>query len=277
MIYADILKSIAANSVVDLTGTHEVSGLLVCDCCNTPRQVVIDVCGETIKAPCLCSCQEAAKNQVQADEDTARIEHERARVIHTDKNRGYTFNRDDGKTPDVTNKCKRYVDAFDDIRGQGLMFWGGVGTGKTYFAMCIANALIDRGLSVRVTSLADVVRIAQDFDRAAERLDDLLRADLIVIDDFGTERGTSFAAEAIYNFVDTATTKNIPLIVTTNLTPSAIKAAADDTTNITYARVCSRILERCYPIKVNQVQRREANREANAAYMKGVIDGGSIV
>ena len=52
----------------------------------------------------------------------------------------------------ITGECrlyKRYVEHFSEVAytGQGLLFWGNVGTSKTFLAGCIANALLEKNTS----------------------------------------------------------------------------------------------------------------------------------
>ena len=143
--------------------------------------------------------------------------------------------------------------------------YGDVGTGKTFYALCIANALINREYRVLHTSLADVVKMAQDFDNAEAHFNRLMYKQCIVIDDLGTERTTSFAEEQIYKFIDGCNTHNVALIVTTNYTPKELEAAAADTSDLTHARIYSRLLEKCFPVRVNDIKRREANAVKNKA------------
>ena len=45
---------------------------------------------------------------------------------------------------------KRYVNNWQQVKAEnlGLLFWGDVGTGKSFLAACIANGLLDQGVSV---------------------------------------------------------------------------------------------------------------------------------
>lgn len=246
-------------------------GVVYCKKCNTPREKNITDGEEQIPFYGRCECQEADFRRQQQEEELAmrrhQIETARSIAIAVPSYRGYRFAVDDGKTPQLTQVCKNYVRNFAEFTktGQGLLLFGNVGTGKTFYALCIANALIDRGYSVLHTSLADVVKMAQDFENAESRFQSLMRKHCIVIDDLGTERATSFAEEQIYKFIDGCNTYNVALIVTTNYTPKELEAAAADTSDLTHARIYSRLLEKCYPVKINELKRREANTAQNKA------------
>lgn len=62
---------------------------------------------------------------------------------------GYTFANCDGTHP-CAKYAHRYVEYFTEFQknGQGLLFWGNVGTGKTFLAGCIANALMEKNIPV---------------------------------------------------------------------------------------------------------------------------------
>ncbi|MCL2630630.1 MAG: ATP-binding protein [Firmicutes bacterium] len=251
-------------------------GLIYCKNCHTPRQTRYEEDEETI-FPTRCKCEtarweaeEKARQQAEWENKVAQL---RRDGIPNPSYRAYTFAADDGKTPKTTAVCKSYVENFEKLRtaGGGLILYGSVGTGKSFFAMCIANALIDKGYAVQCTSLATVVKLAQDFDNADDHFDRLMRKPLLVIDDLGTERGTTFAQEQIYKFIDGCYTYNIPLVITTNYTPKLLTDAAEDTSDVTYARIYSRILERCLPVKVNDIKRRAAKGQAYKSEMAELL------
>ena len=248
-------------------------GLIYCKHCKTPRQFIYEnfTGGKPAILPKLCKCREEANAKRQKEEEKRerreRIETARNLAITVPSYRGYRFSADDGKTPKTTEICKNYVRNFAEFSktGQGLLLYGDVGTGKTFYALCIANALINREYRVLHTSLADVVKMAQDFDNAEAHFNRLMYKQCIVIDDLGTERATSFAEEQIYKFIDGCNTHNVALIVTTNYTPKELEAAAADTSDLTHARIYSRLLEKCFPVRVNDIKRREANAVKNKA------------
>ena len=71
----------------------------------------------------------------------------------------WNFAADDGADPRIMRAAKNYVGNFTQLReqGKGLLLYGGVGTGKTFAAACIANALIDSGRTCLMTNFARVL------------------------------------------------------------------------------------------------------------------------
>ena len=60
-----------------------------------------------------------------------------------------TFEKDNGQNPQ-TAAAHWYVENWEKAKAEniGFLFWGGVGTGKSYLAGCIANALMEQEVSV---------------------------------------------------------------------------------------------------------------------------------
>lgn len=252
-------------------------GIVYCKKCNTPRRASFCDGDEVRVFPIRCKCQEQAfkveKKRQQEAELHTRIENERNDAFAVKSFYNYRFELDDGQTPRLTEIMKKFVENFHEFgkNGQGLILYGGVGTGKTFYAACIANSLIDKGYRVRHTSLAEIVQNTQNFDYAKDYFNKLLNKHCIIIDDLGTERTTKFADEQIYKFIDGCYTQGIVLIITTNYEPQEFVEASRDMSNLKYARTYSRILERCMPLCVNELKRRENNALKNKAEMAELL------
>ena len=150
-------------------------------------------------------------------------------------------------TPQLA-KARGYVQHWDEFKkaGIGLIMFGNVGTGKSYAAGCIANALIDRLESVLFVGMSDVVnRMQGNFGTDRDHyMKSLMRPDLLILDDLGAERNTSFGKERVFDVVDKRLLSGKPMIVTTNIPLSVMKQAAD----LDDRRIFDRILEVCVPI-----------------------------
>lgn len=244
-------------------------GIVCCSVCKEPKQVEHE--GHKFPSPCKCRIKEI--EAIELEEKRRKIEENRAFSIPNAKLRSFTFDKDDQKDEETTKILKRYVSKFAEMKskGLGLLLWGSVGTGKTFFAHCVANALIDAGYSVKSTSLSGIVQIAQNFEKGEFEINKILQNQILLIDDVGTERQTSFANEQIYNFIDKATSLNRVLILTTNFMPKEFEEAAQDTSDLVHARIYSRILEKCYPIKINKIKHRDALKEENRMFMKHLL------
>ena len=172
---------------------------------------------------------------------------------------GWTFEKDNGKNP-IMWVAKDYVSKWSDaLSGNtGLVLWGDVGTGKTFFAACIANALVEQNVSVKMTNFSTILNdlfAESDKNKYLDRLND---HNLLIIDDLGIERGTEYALEQVYNVIDTRYKSGKPLIVTTNLTLDELKAPTD----IPHKRIYDRVLGMCVPVMFNGVNFRKEEAAA---------------
>ena len=86
----------------------------------------------------------------------------------------------------------------------GLLLFGDVGTGKSFLAGCIANALLEQNMPVLMTNFPTILnRMTGLFgsDRA-DFLANLNAYDLLILDDLGAERGTEYALEQVFAVID---------------------------------------------------------------------------
>lgn len=266
----------AANNIQSDTGDYMgVDGLLMCGQCNTPKQCRVELFGRIRTPYCLCKCQ-----QDKRDAEDAEIKRqERERRINKMRKMGFpdaemqrcNFDLDDNQNPKITNTAKKYVENFKEIkkRGSGLLLFGNVGSGKTFTAACIANALIDRGDPCLVTNFARLTNtISGMYDGKQAYIDGLNKFDLLVIDDLGSERETEYMGEIVHNIIDSRYRANLPLIITTNLTLDDLQKPSD----VRKQRIYSRLLEMCIPINVPGDDRRLKKGKNEYEYMKNLLD-----
>lgn len=251
---------------------YEKDGLLYCGHCNTPKQCRIPIGGNVRLVGCQCACaarEYEAEKKARADrEKRLRIETLRADGI---RDKSLTACRFDKATmSDEIVKCKRYADAWDDMRREnnGLLLWGNTGNGKTFAAACIANELIDRGIPAMITSFPRILNAGYDKQEIIEQVH---YYPLLVIDDLGAERSSEYAMETVYTVIDERYKTKKPLIVTTNLTLDELCRPKD----MTYQRIYDRILEMCTPLvfKGDSMRRDKANQRMR--HVKSVLAGGA--
>lgn len=143
--------------------------------------------------------------------------------------------------------AERYIAKFSELKekGQGLLFWGDVGTGKSYTAAAIANALMERRVSVIMTSLIKILSKAGNAGVCEDTILNLNRPQLLILDDFGAERSTDYVLENVYNIIDSRYRSGKPLILTTNLTLEEMKRTDDRR----YQRIYDRVFSMCFPVR----------------------------
>ena len=251
------------------------NGLLYCGNCHTQKQIEVNVFGTIRRPMCVCKCEAERMEQRKAEE--ARIELERK--VKRLRQMGFpesemaewSFANDDMADPKITNAMKNYVKNFKDLRaqGKGLLLYGNCGSGKTFAACEVANALIDKGYPVLATNFARLTNTIQGMYEGKQRyIDSLNQFDLLIIDDLGAERSSEFMQEMIYNIIDNRYRAGLPMIITTNLSIDKIK----NPPSIEYTRIYDRILERCFPIEISGASRRRKAVRDSYDTMKNLLE-----
>lgn len=229
----DIANNTLVPTVDDYVG---VGGLLYCSKCNTPRQKVLP---DNRTVYILCECRTRENEEKEAAEKLRRIEKIRIEQLCDEKYRHMTFVNSDYDLEVARN----YVDKWDYMfkHNIGLLLYGSVGTGKTYSAAAIANAIIDKTpitepkivnntislksieerkkYYVYMNNIASLVNMMSDtYGGGYDECMKMMRESaLVVIDDVGVERSTEYVNEKIYDIINTRMNSNKPLIVTTNI------------------------------------------------------------
>lgn len=274
---AGALESVIANSAAEVAEGDWVGedGFVHCKMCGEPKEMEITVLDvKTIKVRRDCACMRSKREKEKAEEErreAAIVAERRKRDCFYDLTMaGFTFANDDGKDPKASKACMRYVEQFEEFRkdAKGLLFYGSVGTGKTYLAAAIANALIDKGYRVRFTSFARLGnQIQGTYSGKQELIDGLKYYDLVVLDDLGAERKTDTMNEHVYQIVNTLYQSGTPALYTTNLPMSELKNPG----NSGLQRVYDRILERCFPLETNGENRRLGKAIDDYSKMKDML------
>ena len=237
----------------DYTGED---GLLYCGKCHKPKLMRFNsgIFAGEVKA-ITCACKEAELEAAALEEKRKRVEALRVRCLPTESMHRRVFAT--AGNEDHISKARIYVENWEEVQRDsiGLMFWGNTGTGKTYAAQCIANALIDREIPVYYTSAVDLIAKLMDKDtRRDELMDKLRRVPLLIIDDVGAERDTAFSREQLCAVIDARNESGKPLIVTTNYTASQMKSCDDPVLQ----RIFDRLRSCCVPIAVVGESKRSA-------------------
>lgn len=124
-------------------------------------------------------------------------------------------------------KTLEFVKNFDN-KFTNLYLYGKSGLGKTFLCNCIAKELLDAGKSVLYLSAAQLFKMLEKntFKNDGEDSDDALNlifdADLLIIDDLGTEFQTSFTSSEFFNIINSRYIKKKPAVISTNLEPKDI-------------------------------------------------------
>lgn len=257
-------------------------GLTYCSKCRTPKQIVIETKIGDKKVvlkpfvPCQCRRQEIEREE-QEEKDRERQERlhrirEKSHVPALYRDAGFDLFQTNKNNQAILKMAKNFADQFDQMKklGKGLLFHGSVGTGKTYTAACIANALLDAGYTVFWTSTYEMLKLRSDDDE--EKYEDMiLGSSLVIVDDLGAERSTDFGRERVFSYVDSRCSTDKPTIYTTNIDfEKMVKPETQDE-----SRIFDRILKRCFPIAFTGESWRRTEARDNFSEMKKILNGGA--
>ena len=259
----------------DYTGED---GLLYCGKCRQPKEAYFAE-GKTLfgrdRHPKECDCQRKRREEREAADREQKHREEVERLKRdgfTDPAmREWTFKNDNGKCPQM-EKARRYVERWEQIStgNYGLILWGEVGTGKSYFAGCIANALMEKEISVCMTNFALILNdLAANFKDRNEYISRLCSFPLLILDDFGMERGTEYGLEQVYNVIDSRYRSRKPLIATTNLTLEELQNPEDTA----HARIYDRLIEMCTPVCITGENFRKTAAREKMEQLKMLLNG----
>ena len=268
---------------------YDSEGFLVCGKCHTRRQVEVNMPDlkavpfdpkkkVRVKMPVSCRCRAERRYQeeqmLQQDKDMRAMDALKRQSLMDERLRDVSFDSFRKTNDNAYNLklCLRYANHFDEMlaKNQGLLFYGGVGTGKTFAAACIANHLLNQRIPVIMTSFVKLLESMQGFSEDDSALIARLnRAKLLIIDDLGAERSTDYALEKVYDIVDSRYRAKLPIILTTNLSMTELK----ESTDIRYTRIYDRIFEMCYPMQFKGQSWRKVEAARRFDAMKNFLEG----
>jgi len=276
-IVADIAQKAQESHRAEMGDYYDDEGFLVCGKCGDRRESIVQFSDDEApkKVPSLCKCRmEALEKEHKRKELEKTIKLVREFSLMDDRLKAATF--DNFIIKDKNAKChkllKSYADRFDEMyeKRQGLILYGSVGTGKTFGAACIANQLLSQGISVVMTSFVRLIDEMRRFDEDVYRkIQRIMRAKLLIIDDLGAERDTSFALEKVYDIIDARYLSKKPLILTTNLNIVDMLNEED----ARYSRIYDRIFEMCVPIPFEGISWRKAEAAKRNDRMREFMEG----
>ena len=256
-------------------GDYEKDGVLHCGYCHKPKYVLHTLFCKTKAYPIDCDCKRECRNRI-AEERRRRQEREHAELCRChalphEYMRHWDFAHDDGGSPRITSYARRYAEHFAEMkrRGEGLFLFGVAGTGKTYAAVQIVNALCDQGYRCLVTSFLDIVNTLLSMNRENRQgyIDDICRHDLIVFDNYGTEPSTYFSDMNVLKIINTCYDRHVPMIVTTSLSPEILNKG----TNVTRNAALLQLKKRCYCLTLANIQRRNRQAKERAARFRDLL------
>lgn len=250
------------------------NGLIHCSKCHTPLQCRISLNGKDTIVSCICKCRqeemERKKKRQEEEERLRRIQKLKANGIQEKHLLEWRF--DVAENSKDIQIGKRYVKNWKKVRGDnlGLLLWGEVGSGKSFLAACIANALLEQGIPILMTNFSKILNQmgAMYSEERYQYIASFSNFPLLIIDDLGIERSTEYALEQVYAVIDECYKSGLPLIITTNLTIAEMRNPSD----VPHARIYSRILEMCTPLNISGGDRRKGISRSKTGTIKEVLE-----
>lgn len=262
-----IVKAAEANPPKEDDYINPTDGLRYCGKCHTPKETARLFMGNVMNLPINCKCRDEEFAEMRRIKEKERIELLKQEGFVDPAMEECRFEKDGTPESKESVACRSYVEHFDDFyqKGKGLVFTGAVGTGKTFYASCIANALMEKLHPVLVTSISRYIRSLEgEYGNRNENIDYLRRFELVVFDDLGVERNTPYVNELVYAIIDGRVRSRKPMIVTTNVSLDVLKQT--ENIPVESARIYDRILSACIPLPFDGTNRRR--EEAREDYKK---------
>ena len=196
-----------------------LSPSLVCDRCNGTGWVPLP--GDSMRVePCGCQGDLRRQQRLASAAIPRRYQH-------------CTLDTFKASSPTLKNARTRVQDFVDlwpaTDEGRGLLLMGPCGSGKTHLAVAALVEVIGSGKPGRLlfNNFQDLIQeIQASFDNdqvpsKSELLRPLLEVDLLVLDELGSQKPTTFVQDILYYVINTRYNEERTTIFTTNYTDAA--------------------------------------------------------
>lgn len=158
--------------------------------------------------------------------------------------RGRTFGTFDASAfPAEYAKAKAYAETFRENKGGGLMFIGGVGTGKTHLAAAVINHVSGQlMIPARFVTAVGMFGQLRDLEKGTEAMRGFKDVPLLAIDDLGKEKITEWNREKLFEIINHRYENCLPVIITTNGTPKELEQKLGEAVFSRLCETCSGVM-----------------------------------
>ena len=266
-----ILVAMAKSTPRNINEYLAPDGVYRCRVCQQPTRTKIHIPGYgDFEPPITCDCDKAAEAARKERERLEEIDRKRRICFNQAAMRSWSFENDDRSNAKLSDAMLRYAVNFPHFlkEGKGLLLFGPVGTGKSFYAACIANRVIEMGYSAKMTNFATLTNDLQGMNEGRNQyIEDLNRYGLLIIDDLGAERKSEYMQEMVFNIIDSRYRSGLPMVITTNLSGEEIKKPE----NTSYARIYDRLLGCCFPQEITGPSRRKKELRESFGDMRAIL------
>ena len=244
----------------------------VCPICHGDEWVLEIIDGKEVATPCICRAKAIRKRRMAFAELPDGLSDIRLASFSISV---YTNEESRQKARIACQIVKEYLDMFKDAKrkGMGLYICSETkGSGKTRMAASIANELMEKhNTQVKFsTSMRILTEIRRSYDPGtamteSQLLSALSTTEVLVIDDFGTERVTDWVKDKFYEIINNRYVDKKVTIFTSNEPIEDLKY--DD-------RITNRIKEMCYQVNFPEESVRDHIADKNMQDMMDKVTGG---
>lgn len=211
----DVLEDINTRKKLLLTGAgysiHYLDPIYTCPSCKDTGFIGEEKCHCFKQAMLDLLYEQTNIREILAEETFDSISYE------------YQLGEDLAHFRKAVEKAEQFVESFEyDYRN--LLFYGTVGTGKSFLSNCIANAILEMGHSVIYFSATGLFQKISEYafqkngkDSASSPYEDLYHCDLLIIDDLGTELTNNFVASQLFSILNERHLRHKATVISTNL------------------------------------------------------------
>lgn len=143
---------------------------------------------------------------------------------------------------EIRKLSKTFCKNISDKNQKNLLFIGGTGLGKTFLSNCIASEVIKNGYTAIYQTAPILMDTVIEYklscgknESAKHKYNQIFDADLLIIDDLGTETMNNIKFTELFNIINTRLLNNKKMIISTNLTINKLYETYDE-------RVVSRLI-----------------------------------
>lgn len=270
-VYRKIFNDISGKAGTLNEGIHTFvgdDGLRRCKACGKKLETILHFNSPALKdldgmkVNCICDCGTAKRDKInhelkaiERDKEKGRHRAECFKIISM---ADMTFAKDDSSGSEPSNLSRRWVSHYEKNLQSGkpipwLFFYGSTGTGKTFYAACIANAMIEKGYLIKLATGSEIEQDVFNADDKASIYKRYAGYDVLILDDLAAERKSDYMYEILYNIINDRYLAQKPMIITTNMTTAETGNPKDKRLE----RIMSRIYAYGYPIEVKGKDRRK--------------------